>query len=188
MRAAQTASRVAAGASALDRKLERRHDSIDQHLRRVESDLGVIPVPRRAAPGLPPSGPQAAAGPVAVSKASLRQVHTSALTVKSVDEKLELDTKLANARMHIIELATQKVAVTVRRLGDEFGGELIDVRGALPTFLATVNATLGGGDRIVALREATHMARVHDTASLVSGMLLYATTEQQERSQFSSSW
>ena len=176
--AAQSANRVAAGASALARKIERDKEALDRRLRQLEMEAGTAPVVASAPPK------SALGGRVHVSTASVRQVAASAAITRNVAEKAELDRKLLQRRLYALESA-QKVAVTVRRYGETRGGFLLEVGGSLPTFLAAVNKSFNIGPTeppVVALREARELALITDTGSLLAnGMVLFAMTAWDER-------
>ena len=179
MRAVQGADKVAATATALARKMERDKAFLEQRLRQLDAGAAGGAAPAQAAPAAPPAAP--AEPQVVVSAASVRQVVAAAAITSGVAKQAELDRKLLEQRIRALE-AGQKVSITVRRYGETRGGRMVEVKDSLPALMATVNAALGG--QFVALREATHLAEVVDTSLMKEGMLLYATTAQDEREHF----
>ena len=173
--AAQSANRVAAGASALARKIERDKEALDRRLRQLEMEAGTAPVVASAPPK------SALGGRVHVSTASVRQVAASAAITRNVAEQAELDRKLLQRRLYALESA-QKITVVVRRYGETRGGHILEARGSTPAFLAAVNAALGHSDLpVVALRDARELALITDTSLMEKGMVLMAMTARDEQ-------
>ena len=176
--AAQSANRVAAGASALARKMERDKEVLDRRLRQLEREQAPAPVP--AVPSAPPLK-SVSSGRVHVSTASVRQVAASAAITRNVAEQAELDRKLLQRRLYALESA-QKITVVVRRYGETRGGHILEARGSMPAFLAAVNAALGHSDLpVVALRDARELALISDTSLMEKGMVLMAMTARDEQ-------
>ena len=173
--AAQSANRVAAGASALARKIERDKEALDRRLRQLEMEAGTAPVVASAPPK------SALGGRVHVSTASVRQVAASAAITRNVAEQAELDRKLLQRRLYALESA-QKITVVVRRYGETRGGHILEARGSMPAFLAAVNAALGHSDLpVIALRDARELALITDTSLMEKGMVLMAMTARDEK-------